>query len=149
MLFERINFENPIVLSAFEAADLYHLGQTDKAGKPYILHPLAVANMLTGVDKQVVALLHDVMEDTDATEEDLKTAGVTDRQLAALRLLVHKDDVAYDDYLRNLKKNPLAVAVKRADVFHNGDPERLASLPEAEQLRLRKKYEHALKVLGE
>ena len=149
MLFERIDFSHPLVLSAFEAADLFHFGQTDKSGKPYILHPLAVANMLTGIDQQVVALLHDVMGDTDATEEDIRIIGVTERQLTALCLLARWDGVPYDDYLRSVKANPLAVAVKRADVFHNSDPERLASLPGAERKRLRKKYEYAAKALGQ
>ena len=77
-----------------------------------------------------MALLHDVLEDTDTTAEELLACGVTPKQLQALLLLTHAKEEPYLAYLARVKDNPLALAVKMAELADNSNPERLAKLPE-------------------
>lgn len=102
---------------AFEA----HKEQTDKAGYPYIFHPYHLAEQFFDEDSVVVALLHDVVEDTDWTIERLREEGFHENVLAALELLTHKKDVPYMEYVRAINENPLARRVKIADLRHNCD----------------------------
>ena len=125
-----------------------HAGATDKAGRPYIEHPERVAARLTEPDAQVVALLHDVIEDTELTAHDLRAAGATELQVEALEALTHADDVSDEDYWRALRQVPLARLVKVADLADNTDPARIAVLPPAQQERFRTKYRAALAVIG-
>ncbi len=103
-----------------------HDGQSDKNGWPYIFHPVHVAEQMTTEDSCVVALLHDVVEDTDITIEDLRKEGFTEDQLRAVELMTHEEGISYMDYIRRLKPNPLARAVKLADLAHNMDKTRRA-----------------------
>lgn len=101
-----------------------HNGQVDKAGVPYIFHPIHLAEQMTTEACVCVALLHDVVEDSDVTIEDIAAlfpAEVTD----AVRLLTHDENVPYLDYVRALRANPLARTVKLADLAHNSDESRL------------------------
>jgi len=123
-----------------------HAGQLDKSGLPYILHPIHLAEQMETEDTCVVALLHDVVEDTDMTLEELAAEGFTDVQLEALRLLTHGSDISYMDYVRRLKHNPVARAVKLADLRHNSDLTRLTEVRESDMDRVRK-YERAMKLL--
>ena len=125
-----------------------HSGQTDKAGQPYIEHPERVAARLTDPDAQVVALLHDVIEDTELTADDLGAAGASELQLEALEALAHADDVSDEDYWRALRAVPLARLVKVADLADNTDPARIALLEPAKQEHLRTKYRSAMAVIG-
>ena len=135
--------------AAEEIAREKHKDQTDKNGAPYILHPLRVAARLEAPSEKIVALLHDVLEDTDMTVEELKECGATGEQIAALQLLTHKKQEPYRTYLARIKQNPLALAVKLADLADNSDPERLARLPIEQAERLRLKYEAAFAFLRE
>ncbi len=96
-----------------------HAGQLRKDGKPYITHPEAVAAVFDYSAEKVVAILHDVLEDTDATEAEIRDLGCTDEMLEALRLLTHKEGVPYMDYVKAAATNPIARAVKLADLHHN------------------------------
>jgi (p)ppGpp synthase/HD superfamily hydrolase len=125
-----------------------HSGQTDKAGQPYIEHPERVAARLTDPDAQVVALLHDVIEDTELSADDLRAAGASELQVKALEALAHADDVSDKDYWRALRAVPLARLVKVADLADNTDPARIALLAPAEQERFRTKYRSAMAVIG-
>lgn len=125
-----------------------HRGQLDKAGDPYIGHPLRVAARLSHDDEQVVALLHDVLEDTPLGVEDLAAAGATDAQLRALVLLCHEAGVDDETYWRRICDDPLARMVKIADLADNTDPARSARLDEATAERLRDKYRRALRILA-
>lgn len=101
-----------------------HDGQVDKAGVPYIFHPIHLAEQMTTEAYVCVALLHDVVEDSDVTIEDIAAlfpAEVTE----AVRLLTHDESVPYLDYIRALRANPLARTVKLADLNHNSDESRL------------------------
>jgi len=125
-----------------------HVGQVDKAGRPYIEHPERVAARLTDPDAQVVALLHDVLEDTELTAEDLRAAGITELQLEALEALDHAHDVSNEDYWRALRLVPLARLVKVADLADNTDPARIAVLDAESQDYFRDKYRRAMAVIG-
>lgn len=125
-----------------------HAGQTDKGGKPYILHPLTVAVQSRSYDEFVTALLHDVLEDSSYTAEDLRAAGIPENIIRALELLTHRKDEPYLDYVRRVGTDPLARAVKLADLRHNSDLSRLPTITDADRERL-KKYQAAMEILAE
>ena len=146
---ERGQVINLDVKAAERFAREKHKLQTDKNGDPYILHPLRVAARVSSEAEKVVALLHDVLEDTDTTTDELATCGLTPEQLQALQLLTHAKQEPYLAYLTRVKQNPLALTVKLADLADNSDPDRLAKLPTAMAERLRQKYEQAYCFLRE
>jgi (p)ppGpp synthase/HD superfamily hydrolase len=90
----------PVTKNAIRFCYNAHAGQLDKAGLPYVNHPLHLAEQMTTEDETCVALLHDVMEDCGATPEDLLALGISPEALAAVQLLTHKDGVPYLDYVR-------------------------------------------------
>ena len=122
-----------------------HMGQRDKNGMPYILHPLAVASKVDGLELKTIAILHDTIEDTDVTADFLLERGIPKDIVEVVELLTKPKDEDYESYLRRVKENPKAKAVKLADLAHNTDPSRASGLNE---LR-RAKYELAKKVLVE
>jgi (p)ppGpp synthase/HD superfamily hydrolase len=134
---------------ALRLAYAAHHGQTDKSGQPYIFHPYHLAEQMTDEVSVCVALLHDVVEDTDLTFADLEREfpkEVTD----ALRLLTHEKGTDYFDYVRAIRENPVAVKVKLADLAHNSDETRFAGCGEilTEQLaKRREKYAKAIAIL--
>ena len=99
---------------AYEA----HHGQTDRSGTPYIFHPFHVAEQMDDELSVCTALLHDVIEDTEITFEDL-TGEFPEEVVEALRCLTRDKNMNYFDYIRNLRKNPIAKKVKQADLLHN------------------------------
>lgn len=123
-----------------------HKGQVDKAGKPYIEHPAHVAASVQGDAAKAVAWLHDVVEDTPLTFADLRERGVASEVIEALKLLTHDESVPYLEYVRSLNPNPLARAVKLADLRHNSDLSRLPRITEKDQRRA-EKYAKAIAVL--
>lgn len=133
---------------AIRIARAAHDGQVDKSGQPYIGHPLRVMGRVTGEHARMAAVLHDVVEDTSVTAEDLLAAGCPAGVVATVLALSHRDGEAQEDYLARVKADPVAVVVKRADIADNTSPPRLALLDEATQERLRAKYARALGILG-
>jgi len=129
---------------AFEA----HKDQVDKSGIPYIFHPIHLAEQMMDETTVCVALLHDVVEDTAITFEQLEEEGFPEAVVAALQLLTHEDAVPYMDYIRRLRENPVAVAVKLADLRHNSDLTRLDYVDDAARERA-KKYAEAIRILSE
>lgn len=129
-------------------AEKAHAGQFDKAGKPYIEHPAHVAAQIQGDEAKAVAWLHDVVEDTETTFDDLLAAGISPQVVDALRLLTHDKSVPYLDYVRALKRNQFARAVKLADLRHNSDLSRLPKVTSADEERL-EKYQKAIRILEE
>ncbi len=123
-----------------------HAGQMDRSGIPYIMHPIHLAEQMSSEDACVVAMLHDVLEDTDVTLEELRAEGFTETQLTALQLLTHDEAVPYMDYIRNLKENELARTVKLADLAHNSDLTRLDTVMEKD-LERNRKYAEAIRIL--
>ena len=123
-----------------------HKDQVDKSGLPYVFHPFHLAEQMTDETTTVVALLHDVVEDTDYTLDDLEKMGFGKEVIDALALLTHDPDVAYMDYVLKIKDNPIAKAVKLADLRHNSDITRLDVLDE-KALKRREKYQKAMELL--
>ena len=129
-----------------------HAGQLDKAGQPYILHPLRVSMRIariTGYDEPaaVVALLHDVLEDTDTDVWDLISEGYSDEIIQAVEAITHREGESYTDYLKRVKQNDIALIVKLADISDNLGPERLDLLEPELAVRLIEKYGIALETL--
>ena len=138
--------ETPLTRYALSIARNAHAGQTDKAGRPYIEHPLHVAESMDTEAETCAALLHDVVEDTDWTLEALADEGMPTEVIEALSLLTHDPSVDYLDYVRKLKTNPIAAKVKAADLRHNSDLTRLPNVTEKDVKRL-DKYSKALAIL--
>ena len=102
-----------------------HKDQVDKTGMPYVFHPFHLAEQMDTEDAVCVALLHDTVEDTLISFEDLINEGFNDSIINALKLLTHNDDTPYLEYVARIKENPLARKVKLADLRHNSDLTRL------------------------
>ena len=135
-----------VVKKAMQIAASAHQGQTDKGGYPYFFHPIHLAEQMEDEVCTAVALLHDVVEDTSWTFADLQQAGIGEDILAPLKLLTHKQGVAYMDYIAKIKENPVARRVKIADLTHNADLSRLPIITETDKMR-EKKYHQALSLL--
>ena len=133
---------------AFEIAKTAHAGQTDKAGLDYILHPLQVAAEMTTDEEKAVALLHDIIEDTDVTANELLAKGLPDNVVEAVKALTKKHNQNYAAYLAGVKKNRLATAVKLADLKHNSDLSRLEKITQKDRERA-EKYRKAIEYLSE
>ena len=125
-----------------------HKNQLDKSGMPYVFHPFHLAEQMETEETVVAALLHDVMEDTDYTAEDLKEMGFDGDILEALLLLTHQDGVDYMDYVKKIKSSPIARAVKLADLTHNSDLTRLDTVDQ-KALERKEKYKKAIEFLTE
>lgn len=119
-----------------------HKDQKDKSGLPYVFHPFHLAEQMETEETTVVALLHDVVEDTDYTLADLEDMGFSKAVLDALALLTHDPSVDYMDYVRAIKANPIARTVKLADLRHNSDLTRLDTVDEKALARV-EKYQKA------
>ena len=123
-----------------------HKNQKDKSGMPYVFHPFHLAEQMTDELTTVAALLHDVVEDTDYTFEDLRDMGYPEKVLEALMLLTHDDATPYLAYVERLKENPIARAVKLADLRHNSDLSRLVHVDQKALERV-EKYKKAIALL--
>lgn len=128
-------------------AETKHFGQADKAGTPYFGHCHRVALRMTEDDARAVAYLHDILEDTDVTEEMLR-GFFPDNVVDAVVAITRRPDESYAGYIRRLKTNPLARAVKIADLIDNSDLSRLKAVT-MEDVERQAKYNKALKILLE
>ncbi|MBE6939938.1 MAG: bifunctional (p)ppGpp synthetase/guanosine-3',5'-bis(diphosphate) 3'-pyrophosphohydrolase [Ruminococcaceae bacterium] len=125
-----------------------HKEQTDKSGLPYVFHPFHLAEQMQTEETTIVALLHDLVEDTEYTIEDLIHMGFDRCITDAIALMTHADGVDYMDYVRAIRENPIARAVKLADLEHNSDLTRLDVVDE-KALSRREKYQKAMALLEE
>jgi (p)ppGpp synthase/HD superfamily hydrolase len=123
-----------------------HKEQKDKSGLPYVFHPFHLAEQMKTEETTVAALLHDVIEDTNYTFEDLTEMGFSESVIDALRLLTHDDDTEYMEYVSKIKFNAIAKAVKLADLRHNSDLSRLDFIDDKAIAR-RDKYLKAIALL--
>ena len=133
---------------AMKIAYAAHHGQVDKAGIHYIFHPYHLAEQMSDEYTTCVALLHDVVEDTDVTLEEL--AGVFPKEIIdAVALMTHDSDTPYLEYVARIRDNPIARAVKLADLMHNSDKTRLENQQAnaAALKRWEEKYSKALDIL--
>lgn len=127
-----------------------HKEQVDKTDMPYVFHPFHLAEQMTDEVTTICALLHDVVEDTDYTLDDLRQMGFSDAVLEALALLTHDPNVPYMDYVKEIATNPIAKAVKMADLRHNSDLSRMEPDEiDAWALKRNEKYRIALDYLSE
>lgn len=144
-------YDDAVCALAFALAREAHAGQVDKAGVPYIEHVQAVANAVaaTGARPSVVAaaLLHDVLEDTPVSPEDLRDAGIPEEVIRVVKRLTRASGVPYIDYVRDVARDPDARAVKLADNAHNAG--RLDALPPEVAQSLSQRYAQARRVLIE
>ncbi len=133
---------------AIEIATEAHRGQKDKAGNEYIGHPLRVMAMGKTTEEKIVGVLHDVVEDSTWTFEQLAAEGFSDKIIEALRCVTKlSPDEPYDKFIARIKHNPLAVAVKLNDLTDNMDIRRLPYLSDKDVKRL-KRYLKAYKQLS-
>ena len=125
-----------------------HVEQKDKAGNPYLMHPLAVAAAGADLDEIVLGLLHDVVEDTEETVDALQEKyGFPDALMNALEAISKKDGESLESYLKRVVQNELAVRVKIHDMNHNSDHWRLSLLGPQKAKFFAEKYEKAKQLL--
>lgn len=138
-----MSFDKAVLL-----ASQAHLGVRDKGGKSYILHPIRIAMRLRTDDEELmsIAILHDVIEDSSITFEELRTQGFSDRVIAALRLLTHQKGVSYEQYIENMADNIDALRVKREDLRDNSDITRLSGITEKDFNRMKKYHKAFIRV---
>ena len=132
---------------ALSIATEAHGGQFDKAGIDYIEHPIFVASQVDSEEEKAVALLHDVIEDSSVTAEELLNAGLPETVVTAVQILSKKKGQDYQTYLKTVKSNPLARAVKLADLKHNSDLSRLETITDKDLGGL-EKYKKAIDYLS-
>ena len=121
-----------------------HKDQVDKSGVPYVFHPFHLAEQMKDECTTIVALLHDIVEDTDYTFDDLRNMGFDEKVIEALMLMTHEKSVPYMVYVKKIKANPIARAVKLADLHHNSDLSRLDNVDE----KALKRKKNILKLLN-
>ena len=131
---------------ALKICFIAHKDQADKSGIPYVTHPLHLAEQMQDEVSTCAALLHDVVEDTDYTLEDLEKAGFPEEIIKRVALLTHNDSVPYMDYVAALKDDPVARRVKLADLEHNSDLSRIDHPTDRDYERIRK-YQTAIAFL--
>ncbi len=124
-----------------------HKKQFDKEGEPYILHLLRVMGRMNTKEEQIVAVLHDILEDTKTTTKELYSLGLDRKLIKAIEAITKMEGEGYPEFIDRLKKNRIAKAVKFADITDNLDPKRLQGLPVNIRKRLMNKYQGALKRL--
>lgn len=123
-----------------------HAGQLDKAGEPYILHPIRVMLRVQGETLRSIAMLHDVIEDSDMSADDLRTLGFDERIVQAVDALSRREGEDYFAYVQRAVSDPLAREVKQADLLDNLDSTRKTPPDEKHRERL-EKYEKALQII--
>lgn len=136
----------PTLEDAIQLAVKAHAGQVDKAGQVYILHPLRVMFAVEGETARMVAVLHDVVEDTEYTFADLRGMGFSDTVIEALDCLTRRDDETYMAFVERAAKHPIAKQVKLADIEDNMDIRRLPTVTEHDRSRL-DRYRRAWQLL--
>jgi (p)ppGpp synthase/HD superfamily hydrolase len=137
----------PEVAAAKAITIIAHRGQKDRIGVAYIEHPRTVAARLSDPREVAAAWLHDVIEDCTISAQDLLDAGISQEVVDAVVLLTRTEDVLKDDYYKAIRKNPIALAVKLADIADNTDETRTRQLEPVDRERLAKKYREALAIL--
>jgi (p)ppGpp synthase/HD superfamily hydrolase len=131
---------------AIEIAARTHAGQLDKGGAPYILHPLRVMLRVAPGAQQIVAVLHDVVEDSEVTFEDLEREGFSAEVISGLRAVTKIEGESYEDFVARAALDPVGKAVKLADLMENSDLSRIAE-PSQKDLERVEKYGRAIEYL--
>lgn len=124
-----------------------HQDKTDRGGVPYPFHPYHLAEKMKDEDSVCVALLHDILEDTACSADQLKSYGFGDVVVNAVVALTKKDDEDYFRYIARVAENEIAKKVKIADLLHNTDTTRLSGVPTDADLARCEKYRRAIELL--
>jgi len=132
----------PTLEDAIQLAVKVHQGQVDKSGQVYILHPLRVMFAVEGETARMVAVLHDVVEDSQYTFDDLREMGYSDEVIDALDCLTRRNDETYIEFVKRASTNQIARQVKLADIEDNMDIRRLQDITDKDHERL-KRYRQA------
>ena len=138
----------PQTKKAMEIAFLAHRDQKDKGGAPYIFHPIHLAEQLETETEITAALLHDVVEDSEWTFEDLKKEGISEEVIRVLRLLTHPAGEDYMTYIRRIMTDETARKIKKLDMAHNMDGSRLPPENKVAAEHFKKKYTAAWELLN-
>ena len=133
---------------AIAIATKAHEGQFDKGGNSYIEHPLHVMSKMNTVEEKIVAVLHDVVEDTNVTLEDLKKEGFSSEIIEGIDSVTRRKDETYKEFILRAKENTIGREVKIQDLLQNKDLSRIHNPTEADFSRI-KRYDDALLALGE
>ena len=133
---------------AIQIARIAHQGQTDKGGHDYISHPIRVMNSLESEVEKIVGVLHDTIEDSQLTFNDLRDEGFSENVIEAINAITKRKRESYDDYLKRVMSNPIATKVKIADLKDNSDLSRIPQ-PTEKDYRRTEKYKQAIKFLSE
>lgn len=123
-----------------------HQGALDKGGAPYILHPLRLMHQMTTTNERIVAILHDVVEDSPWSLDALRAEGFSEDVVSAVDGLTRREGETYDDFITRGSANPLARRVKLADIEDNMDLRRLREIGEKDLERLQR-YQRARKAI--
>ena len=137
----------PTLEDAIALACIKHQGQLDKIGEPYILHPVRVMLSMNSEKERIVAVLHDLIEDTDMHAADLLGLGYSGEIVTAIVAITKLPREEYRPYLLRVASDPIAAKVKRADISDNMSPIRLYKLPPDKRIALREKYTRAINIL--
>ena len=140
-----MDINSPMIKKAMNLAFNAHEGQTDKGGMAYIMHPFYIASKLNEEDEIITALLHDTLEDSNLTKEDLLNAGFSTDIIEAIDILTRKQD-DYFDYIYKVKKNDLARKIELLDLKHNMDLTRLEKITNKD-IKRNEKYKKAIEIL--
>lgn len=132
---------------AIAIAEKQHAAQVDKAGRPYMEHPLRVMQAMSNDAERIVAILHDVIEDTDFTLDQLAAEGFPGYILEALDSVTRRDGETYEAFVARAARNPIGRRVKYADLQDNADLARIA-VPTAADIARTEKYHRAMAQLG-
>jgi len=135
-----------VLNKAIEIATYAHFGQTDKAGAPYILHPLRVMLSRENEMERICAVLHDVVEDSDITFDDLRKYGFSEDMITVLDCLTKRNGESYDEFIDRVLKNETACHVKLADLCDNMDISRIENPSEKDIARIKKYREAAERI---
>jgi guanosine-3',5'-bis(diphosphate) 3'-pyrophosphohydrolase len=138
--------KQPSLQDTIDLARKAHEGQIDKSGQPYVEHPLRMMQSLDGEDAKIVALLHDVVEDTPITLDMLRSAGYGEHVIEAVDCLTKREGETYEAFITRAAANPLAHQVKIADLKDNMNPARISNPTEKDRQRM-EKYRRALQQL--
>lgn len=139
---------NDMINVAKNIATEVHAGQVDKGGEAYILHPMTVASKVESDDEKIVAWLHDTVEDSRITLADLEQYGFSKKVIRAVDAITKKYGQSYEEYIKNLKTNIIAVKVKIADLTHNSNISRINN-PTQKDIERIEKYIRVKKELRE
>ena len=137
---------NELLERAIKLAEIYHEGQFDKGGSPYIEHPFRVMNGVESIEEKILAVLHDVLEDCNISREQLIDEGIPEYLVEKLEILCKGKNEKYFDYIDRIKNNSVTINVKLSDLKDNMNLQRLKEVTEKDMKRL-EKYKKAKEIL--